>query len=96
MSGLPPKREKQRGGVGGGREEVLNITFFGPSLHPLLKQRDRDDLTQMHWLSRAFADHVLPAHKSGSAHGTSFIGAIIMSKNKKNQTFNATLTSFQL
>ena len=59
----PKERERERGEGGSGK-----YIFFGPSLHPLHEQRDRDDLAQMHRLSRAFADHVLPAHTSGSAH----------------------------
>ena len=70
MSGLPPEREREskRGEVRGGEGWSCEYNFFGPSLHPLLEQRDRDEITQMHRLSRAFADHVLPAHISGSAH----------------------------
>ena len=52
MSGLP-QRERERGGGGGERDVVVNMIFFGPSLHPLHKQRDRDEITQMHRLSRA-------------------------------------------
>ena len=48
----------------------MNIFFFGPSL----EQRDRHEIKQMHRLSRAFADHVLPAHKSGSAHVDFMLG----------------------
>ena len=50
------------------------IIFFGPSLYPLLEQRDCDEITQMHRLSRAFADQVLPAHKSGSVHVELMLG----------------------
>ena len=79
MSGLPPERERERerkreGGVRGREGWRCEYNFFGPSLHPLLEQRDRDVITQMHRLSRAFADHVLPAHKSGSTHVELMLG----------------------
>ena len=82
MSGLPPEGE-----IEGGSEYIFCSARVFIAF--------RDELSQMHRLSRAFADHVLPGHKSGSAHVDSFIGAISMSKNK-NRTFNVTLMSFQL
>ena len=63
MSGSP-EREGER--EGGEMDGVVNIIFYGPSLHPLLEQRDRDEITPLHRLLRD--DHVLPAHTSGSAH----------------------------
>ena len=76
MSGLPPERERETERERGGRREGVSCEniFFGPSLHPLLEQRDHDEIMQMHRLPRAFADDVLPAHKSGSAHVELMLG----------------------
>ena len=64
-------REREREGGGGSGE----YNFVGPSPHPLLEQRDRGEITQMHRLSRAFAvGHVFPAYKSGSAHVDFMLG----------------------
>ena len=61
MSGLPPEREIEGGS---GEYNFLARVFIA----------FRDELTQMHRLSRAFADYVLPGHKSGSAHVDFMLG----------------------
>ena len=62
MSELPPEGE-----IEGGSGEYI---FCSARVFIAF----RDELSQMHRLSRAFADHVLPGHKSGSAHFDFMLG----------------------